>query len=205
MTQEYCRFQHASGRWVELSFDSPPEEVIESGEPIAPKRAPRVPGGRSAKERKRMQRQRDKWRQELRELTDDERLVASVCDQTSYVHALQAAARQEGRREDDEVEYRIRLAWDDGSTASWRGTGVYGPRIIAQCFEEEQRRGNGARPRTRPKARLHENRAVCESVEIIRILDDQTSAMFSRILARDELVRDGLLGNALAHIGDDEG
>ena len=59
MTQEYCLFQHASGRWVELSFDSPPEEVIESGEPIAPKRAPRVPGGRSAKERKRMQRQRD--------------------------------------------------------------------------------------------------------------------------------------------------
>ena len=37
MTQEYCRFQHASGRWVELSFDSPPEEVIESGEPDSAK------------------------------------------------------------------------------------------------------------------------------------------------------------------------
>ena len=154
------------------SFDSylPPEEVIESGEPIAPKRARRVAGGRSDKERKRMQRQRDKWRQELRELTDDERLVASVCDQTSYVHALQAAARQEGRREDDEVEYRIRLA-----LGRWLNRLLARNRRLrsGELSRNVSRKSSGAAMVLVPgpgqkNGRLHENRAVCESVEIIR-------------------------------------
>jgi DNA-binding protein H-NS len=184
MTQDSFRERHLSGTLVELTFDSLPEQAPVLVKPVAKKRAKRTPGGLSARDRKRRQRQRDKWRAEVFELTGDQELVASVCDRASYVNALQAAARQEKRREDDTVEYRVRLCYDNGEGSSWAGTGVYGPRIIAQCFEDSQRRGNGARPRTRPKARLHENAAVCD--EIIRILDDETCAMFDRILARDE-------------------
>ena len=72
MTQDYLRAAHRTGRLIEITFDTPRDEppVLESGVPR--KRAPRVPGGRSAKERKRMQRQRDGWRPELFELTGDQ-------------------------------------------------------------------------------------------------------------------------------------
>ena len=99
--------------------------------------------------------------------------------------------------------------------SAWLGTMAQPPlgeeqaSTVQELSRNVSRKSSGAAmvlvPGPGQKQRLHENRAVCESVEIIRILDDQTSAMFSRILARDELVCDGLLGNALAHIGDDEG
>jgi DNA-binding protein H-NS len=184
MIQDALRDLHRSGRLIEVTFDTPRDEpsVLESGVPS--RRAPRTPGGLSARDRKCRQRQRDKWRAEVFELTDDEKLVESVCDRPSYLHALRAAARQEKRREDDTVEYRVRLCYDNGEGSSWAGTGVTGPREIVECFESEQRRGNGARPRTRSKARLQENRAAF--TEVYRLTDDEAREMFSRILARDE-------------------
>jgi hypothetical protein len=193
MTQDSLRERHLSGRLVELTFDSLPEQAPVLVKPVAKKRAKRTPGGLPAKEQKRNQRARNTWRNEIYSLTADQELVASVVDRGSYIRALQAAARQEERREDDTVEYRVRLCYDNGEGSSWAGTGVYGARIIAQCFEDSQRRGNNARPRTRPKARLQENRAAF--TEVYRLIDDETREMFSRILRADKTSSDEGLTN----------
>jgi hypothetical protein len=191
MTQDYLRAAHRTGRLIEITFDTPRDEppVLESGVPR--KRAPRVPGGRSAKERKRMQRQRDGWRPELFELTGDQELVASVCDRDAYIRALEIHLQREKRRADDEIEYRVRLCHDNGEFASWQSLGVTGPRIVVQCLEEDMRRGNGARPRTRPVSRLsEENRAALEFTEVFRVFDgDETSDVITSSVG-DGLVED---------------
>jgi DNA-binding protein H-NS len=196
MTQDFLRERHLSGRLVEFTVDSLPEqaslpESIEA--PVAKKRAKRTPGGLPAKEQKRNQRARNTWRNEIYSLTADQELVASVVDRSSYVRALEVNRRREERRADDLVEYKIRLCCDNGEGSTWAGTGVYGPRIIAQCFEDSQRRGNGARPRTRQKARLQENRAAF--TEVYRFIDDETRELFSRILRADKTSSDEGLTN----------
>jgi hypothetical protein len=186
VTQEYLRDLHQAGRLREITFDTPRDEppVLESGQPT-PKRAQRVPGGLPSRDRKRRSRQRDRWRAEVWELTADEKLVAAVVDRASYIRGLQIAARLEERRADDLVEYRSRLCFDNGEFACWQSLGVTGPRIVVQCLEEDMRRGGSAK--RRPLPRLSENAGACESVEIIRVIDRQTSEMFSRILAREKV------------------
>jgi hypothetical protein len=195
MTQDYLRQLHRAGRFNEMSFDTPRDEppVLESIEaPVINTRAKRTPGGLPSRERKRRSRQHDRWRAEVFELTGDQQLVASVVDRGSYVRGLQIAARREERRADDLVEYRSRLCFDNGEFACWQSLGVTGPRIVVQCFEEDMRRGGSGSAKRRPLPRLSENAGACESVEIIRVIDRrvidrETSEMFSRILAREKV------------------
>ena len=95
---------------------------------------------------------------------------------------LEVNRRREDRRADDEVSYTIRLS------SGWQGTGVTGPRILAECLQSDQRRGLGARKKTRRPDRLSEENPG-ESIEIYRILDDEVSEMFSRILANEQARR----------------
>ena len=165
------RAKHASGQWIALSLDTPREQapVIEQA-PVAKKRAKRTPGGLPAKEQKRNQRARSSWRNEIWALTGDQELVASVCDRSSYIRALQAVKRREERRADDEIEFKIRVCFDNGETAGWSGTGVTSDRMTVECFHDSMRRGNGGRPRTRrPDQLSEENRG--ESIEVFRLID----------------------------------
>jgi hypothetical protein len=178
MTQDSLRERHLSGRLVEFTFDSLPEQasVPESIEaPVAKKRAKRTPGGLSAATQKKNQRARSSRRQEVWALTADQELVASVVDAASYIRALQAVKWREERRLDDEVSYGIRLS------SGWQSLGPSGPRAIVECLRQDNARGLGARKKTRLPARLQEG----FHEEIIRIIDDETSSMFSRILAQD--------------------
>jgi hypothetical protein len=178
MTQDSLRERHLSGRLVEFTFDSLPEQasVPESIEaPVAKKRAKRTPGGLSAATQKKNQRARSSRRQEVWALTADQELVASVVDRASYIRALQAVKQREERRANDEVSYNIRLS------SGWQSLGPSGPRAIVECLRQDNARGLGARKKTRLPARLQEG----FHEEIIRIIDDETSSMFSRILAQD--------------------
>lgn len=175
MIQDALRDLHRSGRLIEVTFDTPREEpsVLESGVPS--RRAPRTLGALSARDRKRRQRQRDKWRNEVWALTADQELVASVVDRGSYIRALEVNRRREQARLNDEVSYQIRLS------GGWQSLGASGPRAIVECLRQDSSRGLGARKKTRLPARLQEG----FHEDIIRIIDDQTSEMFSRILAQD--------------------
>ncbi|MGA9018175.1 MAG: hypothetical protein WB438_04475 [Candidatus Cybelea sp.] len=186
MTQEYLRELHRSGGLVELSLDSPMEQApVLEPLPVVKTRAGRSPGGQGGRTKKKNQRARSSWRNEVWALTADQELVASVVDRSSYIRALQAVKRREERRADDEIEFKIRVCFDNGETAGWTGTGVTSDRMTVECFHDSMRRGNGGRPRTRrPDQLSEENRG--ESIEIYRLCDDETREMFSRILARDE-------------------
>lgn len=167
---------HRSGKWVELSLDTPRDEptAIEPP-PVAKKRAKRTSGGLSAATQKKNQRARSSWRNEVWALTADQELVASVVDRSSYIRALQAVKRREERRANDEVSYGIRLS------SGWQSLGPSGPRAIVECLRQDNARGLGARKKTRLPARLQGG----SHEEIVRIVDDETSSMFSRILAQD--------------------
>ena len=170
--QTEYRERHLSGRLVELTFDSLPEQAPVLVKPVAKRRAPRIPGGVPAKEQKRNQRARNTWRNEVWALTADQSLVASVVDRASYIRALEVNRRREQARLNDEVSYKIRLS------SGWQSLGASGPRAIVECLRQDNARGLGARKKTRLPARLQDG----FSEEIIRIVDDDTCAMFDRIL-----------------------
>lgn len=182
-------------RWIELSIDVAPKTRPADHERIAednareeppnenaePEPAPsaRVTSKRgrvplSSAQRKARQREREQLRATIAHLTPDEEIVAKVVDRQSYVLALIRLAERERRRQDDIVEFRIKLVADE--TARWVSTGVETTRIIAQCFEETQRLGNGARPRSQRRDRLRES-AVLTIIESEPMYSEPPQAM----------------------------
>ena len=171
MTQEYLRELHRSGGLIEITFDSPMEQApVLEPLPVVKTRAGRSPGGQDARTKKKNQRARNAWRQEVWALTADQELVASVVDRDSYIGALQAVKRREERRANFEADFPIRLS------SGWQSLPVTGPRIIAQCVREDMERGLYSRKKTPGKPRLSENRGG-DSTETIRLIDDQTSEL----------------------------